>query len=86
MSSIFFVIKVGIITFLVVMLMQVQVGEKSLETHSHQFIIEASKKLKLNEVAVGIIQVMKEGQATTQRVFSEYWSKWQKSGSPNSPK
>lgn len=86
MSSIFFVVKVGIITFLVVMLLQVQVGEKSLETHSHQFIIEASKKLKLNEVAVGIIQVMKEGQTTTQRVFAEYWSKWQKSGSPASPK
>jgi hypothetical protein len=55
------------------MLLQVQVGEKSLETHSQQFIIEASRKLKLNEVAVGLVQFAKESQNSTEKIIAEFW-------------
>lgn len=86
MSSIFFVIKVGIITFLIVMLMQVQVGENSLETQSHQFIVEASKKLKLNEVAVGIVQFMREAQDSTDGIMENLIKNWSKSKKQSSDK
>jgi hypothetical protein len=61
------------------MLLQVQVGEKSLENHSHQFISEASKKLKLNEVAISIVQFLKEGQSSTERAFNDFWKSRNKS-------
>ena len=82
MSSIFFVVKVVIITFLVILLLQVQVGEKSLEDHSQQFIVEASKKLKLNEVAVGLIQFIKEAQNSTEKLVVDFWQSGSKKTNP----
>jgi hypothetical protein len=60
------------------MLLQIQVGEKSLEVHSHQFIVEASKKLKLNEVAIGLVQFINEGQNSTEKILKDYWKNWNK--------
>jgi hypothetical protein len=79
MSSFFFVIKVAIVTFFVMALMQVQIGEKSIETHSHQFIIEASRKLKLNEVALGLIKFATEAKHTAENMNSEFWNRSQNS-------
>jgi hypothetical protein len=83
MSSIFFVLKVTIFTFLLVMLLQVQVGEKSLESYSHQYIVQASKQLKLNEVAVGIVQFMSEAQNSAEETLKSFWQKINKSGQPS---
>lgn len=77
MSSVFFVIKVAIVTFFLVGLMQVEVGDRSIETHSHQFIVEASKKLKLNEVAIGILRFAKEAKQSTENIVSEFWHRTQ---------
>lgn len=57
----FYVLKIGMFTFLLVMFMQIEVGEKTLESHSYKIILEASKTLRLNQVAHGMIQAIKEG-------------------------
>lgn len=61
MNSFFFVVKVLMLTVLVVMSLQIEVRGKKLEEYSYSYITEASQKMRLNQVAAGLVQALNEG-------------------------
>lgn len=53
MSHLGFVLKVFIATVLVVLIMQIKIGEETVENHAHSFLKTSSILEPLNEVAQG---------------------------------
>ncbi len=53
MSHIFYVIKIAIVTFLFVLVMQIEVGHRSIENHAEGFIRKSSILEPIRQVAEG---------------------------------
>lgn len=61
MAEFFFVVKTFLFTLAIVVLMQIQVGESTIEERSHAWIQESAIHRTLAKVAVGAATVMKDG-------------------------
>lgn len=53
MSHIGFVLKIFVLTVVIVLLMQIKVGEQTVENHAHSFLKTSSILAPLNEIAQG---------------------------------
>ncbi len=60
MGDLFFAIKMGILTFIIMMLMQIQVGTQTLEQHSLKWIRTSAFVDQLQEVADGGIMASRQ--------------------------
>ncbi len=77
MSDIFFVIRMSVITFGVVLFMQVQVNERTIEEHSLAWLRSSSLISELQEVADGAISAGKSLVATVGRHFNkDFFKGW----------
>lgn len=74
-EELFYVIKIGMFTLLMIFMMQLEIGDKTLETHSYKIITEASRTLKLNQTAHGLIIAIKEGQKMAQNTIQGWLHK-----------
>lgn len=53
MGNLFYIIKIGLVTFLFVVFMQIQVGQNTIENHAENFIRKSSFMEPVREVAEG---------------------------------
>ena len=60
MADFFFVIKTFLFTLAIVVLMQIQVGEYTIEERSHAWIQESAIHRTLGKVALGAATVLKD--------------------------
>ena len=60
MGEIFFSLKMGFLTFVIVMLMQIQIGTQTVEQHSLNWIRTSSITGQLQEVADGGIMALRQ--------------------------
>ena len=66
MADFFFVVKTFLFTIALVVLMQIKVGESTIEDRTHAFIQESGIHKTLSKVAVGAVTVMKDGASYVQ--------------------
>ena len=77
MSELFFVIKMSVITFVVVILMQIQVGGDSVENQMHAWMQTSTPSLFLREIAEGGLKATHEmWVGLTSGIKSKYWEKF----------
>ncbi len=66
MADFFFVVKTLLFTLALVVLMQIRVGESTIEERSHEWIQGSAIHRTLGKVALGAVTVMKDGVAYVQ--------------------
>ena len=83
MSELAFAIKMAVIAFVVVILMQIRVGDESVENHAHNFIQTSAAVLYLREVAEGGLAAVHDGWSKlTSNIKTRYWSKYDSKNAP----
>ncbi|MDZ4662815.1 MAG: hypothetical protein SGJ18_14475 [Pseudomonadota bacterium] len=79
MGEIFFTIKMGFLTFVIVMLMQIQMGTQTIEQHSLNWIRTSSMVDQLQEVADGgIIAMRKMFSFVTKNMNADFFKNFDK--------
>ena len=87
MSELVFTLKMAAITFVIVLLMQVRVGDTTIEDHAHLWIQTAAPVLFLRDVAEGGLAAAHDGWAkVTSGIKTKYWSKYDSSKMPGQRK
>ncbi len=71
MSDIFFFLKTLILTVAVVLVMQVQVGERTIENHALGWVQSSPIAAELNAVAKGAAKLIKETADSIQKKFKD---------------
>ncbi len=61
MADFFFVVKTFLFTLALVVLMQIKVGDSTIEERSHEWIQASAIHHTLGKVALGAVAVMKDG-------------------------
>lgn len=61
MADFFFVVKTFLFTLAIVVMMQIRVGDYTIEERSHEWIQESAIHRTLGKVALGAVTVMKDG-------------------------
>lgn len=61
MADFFFVVKTFLFTIALVVVLQIRVGDATIEERSHEFIQESGIHRTLGKVALGAVTVMKDG-------------------------
>ena len=61
MADFFFVVKTFLFTLALVVMMQIRVGDLTIEERSHEWIQESAIHRTLGKVAFGAVTVMKDG-------------------------
>lgn len=59
MGNIFYVLKIGIVTLVIVLIMQINIGQNTVENHAEMFIRKSSILEPVREVAEGGFIVLK---------------------------
>lgn len=72
MSEIFFCIKTFVLTIAIVMVMQVQVGDRTLENHALGWVQTSPLVMPLNTVARGAAKMIKEMMDKTHSEIHHY--------------
>lgn len=72
MSELFFCLKTFVLTIAIVIVMQVQVGERTLENHALSWVQTSPIVSPLNSVARGGAKVIREMMDKTQERFHHY--------------
>lgn len=77
MTELLFAVKMAVISFVIVVLMQIRVGEETLERHAYGWIQTAAPVLFLREIAEGGLMAAHDGWARlTTNIKSKYWEKF----------
>ncbi len=66
MADFFFVVKTFLFTLALVVVMQIRIGDATIEERSHEWIQESAIHRTLGKVAFGAVTVMKDGVAYVQ--------------------
>ena len=61
MADLFFVVKTFLFTLALVVLMQIKIGELTIEDHTHAYIQDSAIHTTLAKVATGAVVAMKDG-------------------------
>lgn len=61
MAQLFYILKIGILTFLLVVFMQIEVGQNTIENHADRFIKKSGFMEPVREIAKGGFIVLKNG-------------------------
>jgi hypothetical protein len=61
MADLFFVVKTFLFTLALIVLMQIKIGEYTVEERTHTWIQESAIHSTLTKVAVGAVTAMKDG-------------------------
>lgn len=83
MSELFFALKMTLVTFVLLIFMQIRVGEVTLEEHAHVWIQTATPILFLREVAEGGLSASYDAWSKmTAGIKAKYWNKYNPSQAP----
>jgi hypothetical protein len=72
MADFLFVVKSLLATFILVVLMQIQVSNQTIENHMHQWIRSSEVVSSLRGVAQGAVSIMNRGYKITMRTIASY--------------
>lgn len=61
MADLFFVVKAFLFTLALVVVLQIRIGEETIEERSHEFIQNSAIHRTLGKVALGAVTVLKDG-------------------------
>ena len=75
MSHLFYVLKIGIATAIVVLLMQIHIGETTIERHAEQFIRQSSILEPIRQISEGGFILMKNAYRKTMIVVDSFVTK-----------
>lgn len=87
MSEIFFTLKMMVVAFFIVVLMQVRVGTHTVEAHVHHYIQTATPVLFLREVAEGgLLAIHDVWSKITGGIKTGYWGRFNSDNIPGKRK
>ncbi len=66
MADLFFIVKTFLFTIALVVVMQIRIGDSTIEERSHEWIQNSAIHRTLGKVALGAVTVMKDGVAYAQ--------------------
>lgn len=69
MRDLFFVLKTFILTVAVILAMQVQLGERTIESHAQQWIESSAVVAPLNAVAKGAAKMIRDARVRIENKF-----------------
>lgn len=64
MGDIFFAIRMLVVTIVIAVLMQIKIGDMTLETHAHSWVQSSSAVESLREIAQGGVRMIRVGYKT----------------------
>lgn len=77
MTELLFAVKMAVISFVIVVLMQIRIGDDTIEQHAYGWIQTAAPVLFLREIAEGGLMAAHDGWARlTSNIKSKYWEKF----------
>lgn len=75
MSHIFYVLKIGLITFIVVLVMQIEVSNRTIENHAESFIRKSSILEPIRQISEGAFIASKNAYRITIKTIDSFVTK-----------
>jgi len=75
MSHIFYILKIGLITFIVVLAMQIEVSNRTIENHAEGFIRKSSILEPIRQISEGAFIASKNAYRMTIKTFDSFVTK-----------
>lgn len=83
MSELLFALKMAAVTFVLLIVMQIRVGDTTLEEHAHLWIQTSTPIMFLREVAEGGLSASYDAWSkVTSGIKTKYWSKYDSNQTP----